>query len=112
MKYSENIAILMSRFMATWKFIVILFAGIGGYIWFGGILANEKPLDDFNLAVSLLTLFIDLIILQAAINFRDMDRKYFEKGMKLDRDILKEIKENKDGHKQKNYTSKGLGRKQ
>lgn len=70
----DDFAIFFSRFIATWKFIILLNIGIIFWIFFKH-LEDGADLDVFNLFISSFTLFIDLIILKAAISLRDMDRE-------------------------------------
>lgn len=83
----ETSAIFISRFMASWGFITGLAIGLTTWIVIKD-LTNEQPLEVFNLGISLFTLFLDLIILRAAISLRNLDRQMMEAMMKIDKKIL------------------------
>lgn len=85
--FGELCAISLSRLMATWIFIALLGIGLAAWIMVKH-LVDGAPLDVFNLGVSLYTLFVDLIILKAAISLRNMDRAIAESILRIDRKIL------------------------
>lgn len=85
--FGERCAILLSRFMATWIFIIILFSVLA-LIIVGRNLTDGEPLDVFNLGVSLYTLFVDVVILKAALSLRNMDRTMMEMMLRIDKKIL------------------------
>jgi len=91
--FGEQVAIYLSRFMATWIFILGLFIFVLWSVHFYSLLAEGKPIDIFNLCISLYTLFVDLIILKAAISLRNLDRSVSDIILKIDKRILKQENE-------------------
>lgn len=87
----DRIAIIVSRMLATWIFIALLCVGEGSYIAMRH-LYEGSVLDVHNLCVSLFTLFIDVIILRAAISLRNLDRALTEKILRSERVILVEVR--------------------
>lgn len=85
----DKVALLISRAMSTWVFICFLIVGMWDFIRKYNLLIAGQPLDIFNLGVSLYTLFVDLIILKAAISQRNMDRALSEKIDRTQENILR-----------------------
>jgi hypothetical protein len=79
LKVGDKVALFVSRSISSWLVLAIFCTTMGIYIDLSHVLAGEKPLDIFNLGISLYTIFIEIIILRATISQRNMDRALSEK---------------------------------
>ncbi len=87
---SDRLAILISRIMSSWIFILSLGVASTTYVLYEKLFDGPK-LDTFNLGVSLYTIFVELIILKATLSLRDMDRGMMDSISRKEDKILKQV---------------------